>query len=316
VITGRLVGDSMRVLASVATDVEDLEPSGGWFLLSIDAAGRVKTGVVMAEPAPCCAPAAIGPDGAAYAVVPGSLTDARDRSRITAFDLKGTLARFPTAVRGQASGVAFDADGNIWVLSASSADRTSRVLMVFDTGSAPLPFEAAHAPSGDTGGCETTIPVPPMFGRDGMVVLYSDVDDEIYALDRDRDTADGWPFALADPLVHPRPGPESEHEAGYCPGPLPPAIGPDGTVYLALDGHTSSAGGSLLAVGPDGKVRAGWPVGLKRPGAELWALAVGGDGTVYTIAYEPEAGGTSTATLLAIAPDSSILYRTTIIGAV
>ena len=112
----------------------------------------------------------------------------------------------------------------------------------------------------------------------------------------------------------PPPGSESEHEAGYCPGPLPPAVGPDGTVYLSLEADNSSVGGSLVAVGPNGRVRAGWPVGLKRAGAEFWKVEVGPDGTVYALAYEPGAGGTSTATLLAIAPDSAILYRTTIIA--
>ena len=314
VVPSRLIGDSLRVLAPVVTDVEDAENPPEWFLREIDAAGATTNGAVMPRPGPCCAIVTIGPDGAAYAVTPGSPSE--DTSQVTAFDMKGTAPRFPVAVVGVASGVAFDSDGNIWVLSAFPADRTSRVIAVFDTGSAPLSFAAADPQSGDTGGCESTIPVPPLIGpgRNGMIVVYSDVDGNIFAVDRTLETAKGWPFSLPDPLVHPRPGPESEHEAGYCPGPLAPSIGPDGTVYLALESHTSSVGGSLIAVGPDGLVRAGWPVGLKRPGAEFWSVAVGVDGTVYTIAYEPAAGGKSTATLLAIAPDSTILYRTTIIA--
>jgi hypothetical protein len=148
----------------------------------------------------------------------------------------------------------------------------------------------------------------------GPIVVYSEVDDAVFSVGRDLRTTSGWPFTPLDPLVIPRPGPESEHEAGYCPGPLPPAVGPDGTVYLSLEAHSSSVGGSLVAVGPNGRVRAGWPVGLKRAGAEFWNVKVGPGGTVYALAYEPEAGGRSTATLLAIAPDSSILYRTTIIA--
>jgi hypothetical protein len=150
--------------------------------------------------------------------------------------------------------------------------------------------------------------------RTGPIIVYSDVDDRVFSVERHLEVTSGWPFIPADPLVIPRPGPESEHEAGYCPGPLPPVVGPDGTVYLSLEAHSSSVGGSLLAVGPNGRVRAGWPVGLKRAGAEFWTVDVGSEGTVYALAYEPEAGDTSTATLLAIAPDSTILYRTTIIA--
>ena len=314
VVTGRLIGDSLRVLADVATDTEDEESQAEWFLLSIDAAGATTNGVVMPRSQSCCPMVAIGPDGAAYSVTPGSPSE--KRSQITAFDMDGVLPRFPTAVVGMASGVSFDSDGNIWVLSAFPANRTSRVLMVFDTGSGPLPFAAANPSSVDTGGCVSTMALSPLMpsDRSGLIVEYSDVDETVFAVNRDLDTAKGWPFRLPDPLVHPRPGPESEHEAGYCPGPLAPAVGPDGTVYLALQAHRSSVGGSLVAVGPNGRVRAGWPVGLKRAGAEFWSIAVGPDETVYAIAYEPAAGGTSTATVLAIAPDSTIVYRTTIIA--
>jgi hypothetical protein len=185
--------------------------------------------------------------------------------------------------------------------------------MLFGAGAA-LPFATADPQTGDTGGCESTIPEPPVIPRTGPIIVYSDVDDRVFSVGRDLQTTSGWPITPPDPLVIPRPGPESEHEAGYCPGPLPPAVGPDGTVYLSLEAHDSSAGGSLVAVGPNGRVRAGWPVGLKRAGAEFWTVDVGPDGTVYTLAFEPEPGGTSTATLLAIAPDSTILYRSTIIA--
>jgi hypothetical protein len=311
VVTGRLVDDSLRVLVSAATDPEDAGQTTEWFLVSIDARGAVTKGVVMPTSAFCCGPVVLGPDGAAYVV---RASDSGDGSQMTAFDMKGILARFPTDVVGVASGAAFDSDGNAWVLSAFAAHRTSRVLLVFDTGSAPLAFAAADPPTGDTGGCESTIPAPPVIPHTGPIILYSDVDDTVFAVDRSRETTRGWPFVLPDPLVHPHPGPESEHEAGYCPGPLPPVVGPDGTVYLSLKAHKSSVGGSLVAVGPDGRVQAGWPVGLKRSGAEFWTVEVGAAGTVYALAYEPADGGTSTATLLAIAPDSTILYRTTIIA--
>lgn len=71
--------------------------------------------------------------------------------------------------------------------------------------------------------------------------------------------------------------------------------------------------GASGAVGPDGRVRPGWPVELTRPGAEFWSVVVGSDRTVYALAVEPEAGDTSSASILAIAPDSTVRSTTTII---
>ena len=60
-------------------------------------------------------------------------------------------------------------------------------------------------------------------------------------------------------------------------------------------------------------MRLGWPVELRRPGAEFWSVVVGSDGTAYGLAIEPETGATSSASILAIAPDSIVLWTTTII---
>jgi hypothetical protein len=60
-------------------------------------------------------------------------------------------------------------------------------------------------------------------------------------------------------------------------------------------------------------MRPGWPVELRRPGAEFWSVTVGSDGTAYALAMEPEPGGTSSASILAIAPDSTVRWTTTIV---
>ncbi len=60
-------------------------------------------------------------------------------------------------------------------------------------------------------------------------------------------------------------------------------------------------------------MRGGWPVELTRPGSEFWSIAVGSDGTIYALAIEPEAGGASSASILAIDPDSTVRYTATII---
>jgi hypothetical protein len=40
---------------------------------------------------------------------------------------------------------------------------------------------------------------------------------------------------------------------------------------------------------------------------------VGPDGTVYALAIEPEPSDASSATIIAIAPDSTVIYATTIV---
>jgi hypothetical protein len=82
-------------------------------------------------------------------------------------------------------------------------------------------------------------------------------------------------------------------------------------------------GGSIVAVGADGAVKAGWPVVLRRAGAEFESVVVGADGTAYALAIEPEryedaeceTGSpvpVSSATIVAIAPDGAIRYRVTV----
>ncbi|MEO7664480.1 MAG: hypothetical protein ABIV26_05085, partial [Candidatus Limnocylindrales bacterium] len=68
-----------------------------------------------------------------------------------------------------------------------------------------------------------------------------------------------------------------------------------------------------VALGPDGGMRAGWPVELRHAGAEFWSIAVGADGIVHALAIEPENATTSSATIVAFAPDSSVVYRSTVI---
>jgi hypothetical protein len=92
-----------------------------------------------------------------------------------------------------------------------------------------------------------------------------------------------------------------------------PAIGPDNGLFLLHAATTSTAGGSIVAVGQDGSVVAGWPVGLKRAGSELWSIVVAPTGTAYALAVEPEPNRSHSATILALAPDSTVLYTLTIV---
>jgi hypothetical protein len=81
---------------------------------------------------------------------------------------------------------------------------------------------------------------------------------------------------------------------------------------------STSAGGSVVAIGLDGKVVPGWPVRLKRAGSEFWYGKVGPDGTVFVDAYEPEprlrrCPEAMSLTTLALRPDGSVRYRVTLV---
>ena len=94
----------------------------------------------------------------------------------------------------------------------------------------------------------------------------------------------------------------------------------DGLTLAGLDGVRTVPEADLalesdlvVAVGGDGKIVAGWPVTLTRAGAGFWSTAVTANGTVYAQAVEPEAGGATSTTILAIAPDSTVRSRTTVL---
>ena len=164
---------------------------------------------------------------------------------------------------------------------------------------------------GDTGGCSPN-PQQPLVADDGTIVTFSEADTAIASLEASLFPNYGWPYRPTSPLV--RRDERYVKEDAYCPLIAIPALGPDGSVFLPIQARTAAVGGSLVAVNPDGRVRRGWPVELKKPGAEFWSVAVGSDGTVYALAIEPESSRTSSASILAIAPDSTVRYSATIIN--
>ena len=298
ILTERRVQDSHDVAVShIAADGTVRE--GAWVALDRDGFGD-QWGV--------------GPIGVAFGV--GEIDEDAETSAITGADSSGLPSGWPVTVNGFGSGPSFGEAGQIAVTLGSAKRHTTRVA-VFDqygkVASSPVLPMATAERTGDTGSCTIGLPRNPIVAETGAIFVYSELDDRIYGLDPSLAVAEGWPFEPASSLEIATPGLETEHEAGYCPTPVVPAIGPDETLVLALEARTSKVGGSLVAVGMEGRVNPGWPVELKRPGAEFWAVAVGPDGTSYALAIEPEAGGKSSASVLAIAPDSTVRWTTTII---
>ena len=320
---GRVVGDDLTVREwQQLTDMYNVGTVDHEAWVTIVAAdGSIRRGTKVPMVATCCGERwAVGPDGVAYGVM-----DVGERTygsaytgRIAALDLSGERAGWPVGFDGIASGPAFGPGGRIVLTVASSVPRTSRVL-VFDHGGKAVAASSAELAiaTGEVvqidGPYECGLPIPPspIVAQDGTTFVYSEIDTAILALDRSLEVIRGWPFEPATPLV--RRVPVVRPDGITCPSLAIPAAGPDATLYLPLQARDAKVGGSIVAVGPDGRVRPGWPVVLKRPGAEFWSVVVGSDGTAYALAIEPEAGGSSSASILAIAPDSTVLWSTTII---
>ena len=311
--SGRVVGDDLAVFttAPLGDVIEDGQPSTEAGLVTIAADGAMSAGARVPFDWRCCREWAVSPDGIAYGTV--SLDGS---SSIIALDGSGIRTGWPITLDDSISGSE---------LSGGRTDRRGPGLLgperepsrrfrpgrqTDKLGGAPHRDCAVHR---RYWGLLRRKPAGPdrRRGRDGLV--YSELDTHIYAVDSSPAVMVGWPFDSGAAIDRARPGLESEHEAGYCPAPVVPAVARDGTLYLALEQRDATVGGSLVAVGRDGRVLPGWPVELKRPGAEFWSVVVGPDGTAHALAIEPEAGGRSSATILAIAADSSVIWTRTII---
>ncbi len=306
--SGRMVGDDLTLFTrrSLGDVVEEGQPTTDGGLMTVAADGVISSGTRVPE----LGAGAVGPDGVAYGVT------GDDASNIWAVDLSGMRTGWPVTFDGFASGPAFGPGGRVAVIVGSPTNGTSQVL-VFDRGgnavrgrSAAIPIVTVDENWGTAGGCPPW-PKPPLVASDGTIFIFSEATPAVMAVDPSLKLMPGWPYRPAAPLVL-----RDERyvkEDAYCPSLALPAVGPGSILYLPLQARSTKVGGSLVAVGPDGRVRPGWPVELKRAGAEFWSVAVGTDGTVYGLAIEPESSTSSSATMLAIAPDGTVLYTTTII---
>jgi outer membrane protein assembly factor BamB len=318
--SARMVGDDLTLLVSVSGGdvIEEGQPDHAVGLVTIGADGAIGRGVQ--APRFWTWPGegwAVGPNRIAYGVSGFSGFDegSAEVSRITALGLTGVRAGWPVSFDGLASGPAFGPGGRIVLTVGSLVRSTSRVL-TFDAAASAVSASSAELPTataefGDTGGCGLGNPQPPLVAGDGTAFVLSWATDAVYALDLSLKVKRGWPYEPATSFV--RRDSRYIREDAFCPSLSIPAVGPDSTLYLPLEASNATVGGSIVAVGPDGRLRAGWPVELKNPGAEFWSVVVGSDGTVYALAIELETSDSSSATILAIAPDSTVIWTTTVV---
>ena len=215
-------------------------------------------------------------------------------------------------VNGRPSGLGFGPDGRIYVTEGQEDESPSRIL-VFDNSGQPLSIGSEAlpvAPTSEYGGAGPFVgPPPPVVTEDGTNFLVTeDSGTTVYALDATGQVMAGWPYRDTVGLQWPY---VELGETGSNSWRMDPAVGPGNVLYLLHPPRSPTVGGSIVAVGPDGLVRPGWPVELRRPGAE----SVGVDrlnGIYYALAID-RAGQYLVASMLAIAPDSTVRWTTTII---
>ncbi len=322
VVTARVVGDVLTVLDSHPL-TDDLvvpgQPSHELEVTTIGADGVPHEGVrVPISDVGCGAYSTIGPDGVAYTVdtfagwCDDTTQDVADSSTVLAIGADGTPNGWPETLRGSASPAAYGPDGRIVLTVGSTTQATSRVTVV-DPATHAVAGTSVQLPMATAEGgvdCIAGDPEAPLVSDDGTIFVTSEIDPRIFALDPQLKLLPGWPVTPSAPIVSPG---IDESDGIQCHFPQRPAVGPDGTLYLPLQTTSRKRGGSLVAVGRDGRVVDGWPVALQKPGSAFWSVVVGVDGTVYALAIEPESGSRSSATVLAIAPDGMVRYRTTVV---
>lgn len=317
---GRMIDDELTLLVREAlTDTPETgQVSSKVWLAIVAADGSLRRGKEVPIVQTCCGSIwAVGADGGAYVVetLRESSEGVGEANRVAAINESGARAGWPEPFDGTSSAPVIGPDGRIFLSVASIPTGTSRLLSFANGEAGALAgspeLRIATAEHVTTGGCSEGRPQPPLVAVDGTAFLYSAIDDAVFAFDPTLKVMPGWPYRTATPLV--RPDSRYVKEDAFCPGFAAPTLGPDGTLYLPLQARDATVGGSLLAVNPAGEVSIGWPVELQRPGSEFWAVVVGPGGTAFALAVEAESSTTSSASILGISPDSTVVYRTTII---
>ncbi len=313
--TGRMLGDELTVYGQeyFGGDIEEGQPAGEGRIVAVAADGSIRSGTPVPFGLDSCPDSwAVGPGGVAYGTL-RNFSGPSPTSALLAVGFDGVPAGFPVEIGGIASGPSFDPRGLIHVTVGSPVRPPARTLVFnSDGGTEAGSDEVEITATSDWTGAGGDCPAPPLVGESGLTFLVDTTDGTTIAgLGANGQVMSGWPY-------------ESDREvqvAGFCGTGdtgcggfhVGPTLGLDNTLYLAYAAATASAGGSVLAIEPDGTVRSGWPVNLRRPGAEFWSVVVGPDLTVYALAIEPEPNGSYSATILSIAPDSSVRYTVTIV---
>ena len=317
----RVIGDQLTVLAwkSLGDEIPAGQPAGNAWIMAVAPDGTVEAGTPVSYGIDCCIDTwVVGLDGVAYGTVHHFAdTQAGARSELVAIGATGVPPGFPVAIVGSASRPALD-DAGLVHLTVGTPGRPPAGTLVFDGAGRTIDVSSGQmdiAPTGELIGSDRPgdIPVAPLVGGDGTtyVIDLSGGATTVAGVDPAGRLLAGWPYRSSAGVQ--RIGSCTSGKLCLRSSWAAPAIGPDNTMFLTHEATTDDAGGSIVAVGEDGGVVEGWPVGLKRRGSEIWSIVVASTGTAYSLAVEPEPNGSHSATILTLSADSSVRYTLTIV---
>jgi hypothetical protein len=296
-VPGRqITGEGGTPGASVASWVNEI---------AADASGREGTHIT--TPNGVMPNVVLAPDGSLRVVAMG------DTTWIMGVDVSGPIPGWPLTFDLSVSQPSFGPEGQMYLAQVRSG-RTSTQAVSRDgqaraIGSEPVDIEQTEQwqGAGPEGGA-----APPIVSTDGTEFLIEDRDSglRVVALDPAGKVMAGWPYQAA---VHVEWLGRCGADTGCGVRRTAPGVGPGNVLYLLLAADDASKGGSIVAIGPDGAVRPGWPLVLPDAGSVYRSVVVGPDGTAYAVALDRVTEPT-TATILAISPDGSIRYRVPVVA--
>jgi hypothetical protein len=320
-----MVGDELRVLAAeVAPTDGSTAQSAAWWVIGVTAAGDVQPGrrFEVADAAGNF-DVRLAADGVAYRVaiedVPAPAPPTA--SVLTAFDLDGVRAGWPITIEGAASHPVVGPGGTLFIVRrlGSGADSRAQTMAIDpETGVATATSDGLPiAPLEDRTGAGAR-PIGPIVARGGaQIVIGTDsTGQRVFVVDPPLAGRGVAPARLAMPLE--RMGACDGADIGCGVWRVLPTVGPDGTLYIPESavgeggGLSSSSGGTLVAIAPNGAARTGWPVSLPDSMAGVWSVIVRDDGTVIALVAIPQDGGPNL-NLLAIGSDGTVRSTTPLV---
>ncbi len=320
-VDARMVGDTLVLATStVTTDADGNVLEGEFRILRVSAPGQLEQGQAAVRDRNSSYDPTLAADGVAFQRwVHDDDEDADPETEILAFGFDGALPGWPISVPGIVSAPVAGPDGRYYATTSAKANydalAANQALVTLTSGGtlsvgSDLPV-AGISEATFAGGYA---PIRPVLEPGGSAWVLG-VDDRdrvvVHALGPDGTVRDGWPWRAGAPIGEQGECPQGDTGCGVWR--TGPALGPGEVLLVLLAPADRTSGGQVVAVGPDGRVVDGWPVTLTNPAGRWDVVVAGTDGTVYATAIE-SGGRTSTTTLLAIAPDSEVVWRSTLVG--